>query len=273
MEKVKLAIPFHLNYELNDKVSEFNVLFDCKFNRLPKILEFCKEYADKRINIEFINFEMEIASSICAVRDNAYVRLTSSQLQYAKDLKEENVRFFFDSDVLAYNLMSLNYLISQGATDVYIADDLWYNSLKVHEYCAERGVSVRLVLNTIPATTPDRGTDCKSPIFAPFDLEPLSVVVDMFEFDLGEKPNWGLCSVLYRSWFERGYWHGQLNDINEEVQMDWPANAFIPELTFFKLDCRRICDYRVTNRCNKCQQFYDMALDFKEQGIKIKKKA
>ncbi len=267
----KLAIPFHLNYELNDRVSEFNVLFDCAFNRANKMLEFCEEYKDKTINIQFKNFQMEIVSSICALKSNVKVRLMSDQIKYTEKLKEKEIPFFFDKDVAAYNITSLAFLINQGVTDVYIADDLWYNFDYINKYCADKNVRIRLVLNTIPATTPDRGINCKSPIFSPMDIEALQLV-DIFEFDLGEKPNWGLCNVLFRNWFERGYWNGQLNDINEDVKIDWPCASFMPELTYYKLNCGRACEQRVKNTCRKCQQFYKMACNLRDKGIKIKKK-
>lgn len=268
-----LAIPFHLNYEpWNSRVKEFNVLFDCSFNRANKMLEFCEKYKDKTINIQFKNFQMEIVSSICALKPNVKVRLTEEQIKYSRQLLEKNIPFFFDTEVAAYNISSLAFLIGQGVTDIYLADDLWYNLPTVHDYCAKHNVRIRMVLNTIPATTPDRGKNCKSPIFSPMDMEALKKFIDIFEFNLGDKPNWGLCNVLFRNWFERGYWNGQLNDINEDVQIDWPCNSVMPELVYYKLTCGRACEIRPNNSCKKCQQFYDIACNLRDKGIKIKKK-
>lgn len=269
---VNLAIPFHLNYELNDKVAEFNVLFDCKVNRINRMLEFCEQYKDRFINIQFRNFEMEIVSSICALKPNVKVRLTADQIKYAEKLKESNIPFFFDKDVAAYNITSLAFLMGQGVTDVYLADDLWYDLDHIKDYCTKHDIQIRLVLNIIPATTPDRGTNCKSPIFSPKDIDVLNSYVDMYEFDLGEKPNWGLCNVLFRNWFERGYWNGQLNDINEDVKIDWPCSSVMPELMYYKINCGRACEERISNSCRKCQQFYEIALNMRDKGIKIKKK-
>lgn len=270
MSKIKLAIPFHLDYELNDKVSEFNVLFDCNYNRLTKMLEFLETYKDKRVNIQFINYKEEIVCSICAAKPNTYVRLMSDQIREAENLTKRGVKFFFDKEISAYNVTSLNFLIEQDVTDVYLQDDLWYNLPAVRAYCTEKDVRIRLVLNKIPSSSPNRGTDIKGPIFSPIDMDILEKYVDVFEFDLGDKPNWGLCNVLYRNWFERHKWFGQLREINDEVKIDWPCSSYLPLLLESKIACQRRCDWRIDNKCNKCEQFLDIAKSLDDRNIKIK---
>lgn len=269
LRDLKLAIPFHLDYQLNDRVKEFNVLFDCKVNRLGKMLEFLEIYSDARVNIYFKNWDEGIVSSILKAAKNAYVILGVEQLKYAEWLKEKWYRFFVNKDLGAYNYESLDFLINLGVSDIYILDDLWYDLPKTHEICDNHDINIRLILNRVPSTMPDRGVNPKAPIFVPQMFKYLDTFVDMFEFDLGEKPNWNYCDILYKYWFNSKQWFGQLYEINEDIQIDYPVSSTFSELAMFKLTCGKRCVSSVNSKCNKCNQFLDIARTFRDKNVRI----
>lgn len=272
MRDLKLAIPFHLDYQLNDRVQEFNVLFDCKVNRLGKMLEFLEVYSDAQINISFKNWDSSIAYSILKTAENVGVVLSVEQLKYAAELKEKRYKFYLDRDMGAYNYESLDFLINLGVSDVYILDDLWFTLPNTHEICENNGVKIRLVLNRIPSTTPNRGVNPKAPIFIPNMFQYLNQFVDMFEFDLGKTPNWNYCDVLYKYWFNNKQWLGQLYEINEDVQFDLPASSMFPDLARYKLTCGKRCISHPDNTCNKCNQYLDIAKLFRDKNIRVQEK-
>lgn len=273
MRYLKLAIPYHLNYEpLNSQVQEFNIYYD-KRNRLNGLIDFVHEYPDVRINVEFNGKpDFTVVDTIDKITNQVYYRINENQLRYLQEFKKRDAKFFFDSTVVAYNLCSLQSMIEMGITDVYIADDLWYNLKEVSEYCLKHKVHIRLILNHIPATYPTRGIDPKAPIFTPQDMWILDQYVDMFELDLGDPNhfNEAKCEVLYRRWFKSNDWLGQLNEINEDVQMDWPCSSYLTDLVIYRICCGRRCNSRVTNHCSKCEQFLDIARTLRDHDIKIR---
>lgn len=119
----------------------------------------------------------------------------------------------------------LESFINLGVSDVYIADDLCYNLKNVHDICQENNVQMRLILNQVPSMTLDRGINPKAPIFMPKDMDTINPYFDVFEFECGLPYDWAKFDVLYRAWFVNKYWHGQMSEINEDVDMDFHCDA------------------------------------------------
>lgn len=150
-----------------------------------KLLTFCNQYTDKRINIAITSREMPISQLITlnSIYNNVYIRLDVTQWQYAEKFKAEGIKFFFDYSFAASNFVLLDKLIQMGVTDVYIADDLCYRLEDVANRCAKDDVQIRLILNRIPITIPGAGTDIHSPIFTPRHYDYLNNYIDVAEFD------------------------------------------------------------------------------------------
>lgn len=271
MSDTKLAAPFKIYNERNDRIAEFNVHFDKNKNSFEKFLEFIDLYKDKRINVTFFGeFPFGVVSSINKISDNVYVRLTSDNFMAYKKLQEEGYRFFFDSSYPAYNKAMLDCLISMGSSDVYPADDLLYNLRDLRSYCDSRGVRTRVILNRIPSTTFDSGTNCKSQIYRPQDREYLDLYFDAYEFDCGKPYDWAKFDVLFRAWYEKEKWNGDLSEINDDLEIQFPNFAVLPELTSIKSNCERRCDSRAGNKCDKCEQYLLIGNDIANKGMYIK---
>ncbi len=269
---VKLAIPYQhdINFELNDKVAEFNILFYKSRNNLEDLIAFVNHYPDRRINIQFPEgVHLPTLKSINSINNHIYVRLKASDMMNLKDLKENHIRFFFDSDCPAYNYSVLDAFINMGVSDVYIADDLCYNMSDVEAYIHGKHITMRLVLNRIPSTSIDRGVNQRSPIYMPKDMDELSKYYDVFEFDCGEPYDWAKFDVLYRSWFENKYWHGEMYEINSDVDQKFHCDSLFPEFTGFKLNCGRRCNTRITNHCRKCEQFLELGETLKKKEVRF----
>lgn len=272
---IPLAIPYKFkgNEELNEIASEFNILFDDDRNTLDRIIYFMQQYEGKRFNICFKNgINMPIVKSIASVTDKACFRLKPSDVQYIEELKENNVKYFFDKEMLVTDYTNLDAYVRAGVTDVYIGDDLCYNLKDVSNYLEENNIKMRLVLNRIPATSMDRNINPKSPIYRPQDFDLLNIYFDMFEFDVGDygNENWNKLNVLYKTWFKNQYWHGDLREINEDLQILFPNDMIIPEFTSYKVNCERRCNQRATSSCRKCEQFLNIAYQLVKKRAKFK---
>lgn len=271
MSNYQLAVPYHYNNDdTNSMAAEFNILFFQSRNRVEDLIEFVQEYKEKRINIEFTEgVHIPTLNSICAVSDNIYVRLKASDLMILPEIQEKGFKFFFDASMSVNNYTNLDAFIRLGVSDIYFVDDLAYNLNAVSDYCHSKGVKLRLILNQIPATSFDKGINPRSPIFRPQDIDLINKYVDTYEFNCGNPYDWAKFEVLYRAWFERKHWHGELSEINDDIHMSFHNDTIYPNLTEYKIVCGRKCNQRIGAYCKKCNQWVDIGNIFKEKRIKF----
>lgn len=271
LDKTPVSMPFKLKNPRNDRVAEFDVFFNKDRNNFDKFLEFIDLYSDRRININFRGeqFPTNIALSIQKVSDNTYIKLAPEQIPVLPELQENNCRYFLSSATPAYNFISLESLIDLGVSDIYPADDLVYNLRDTKILCDYAGIGMRLVCNRIPSTALNRGTDYKSPLFAPQNRALLDEYFSCYEFDCGNPYDWAKFDVLYRAWFEREGWNGDLMEINDDLRLSFPLLAVPQSLTSYKLSCKHHCS-RPKNRCDRCKQYVDIGMNLVDMGAYIK---
>lgn len=268
---VKLAAPFKIHNRRNDFIQEFNVYYNEERNSFEKFLEFIELYKDKRINVEFSgNFPMGVVTSINKISDNVYVRLKTEQFVVIDELKINQCKFYFGPDNPVYNYASLESFINLGVTDVYPADDLLYNIQETKNYCQGKNIGMRLVLNKIPSTTIDRGNTYKSQIYSPQNIDVLDKYFDAYEFDCGKRYDWAKFDVLYRAWFERQGWNGDLSEINDDLNLPYPILSVMPEIVAIKMECGRRCNRREIPTCRKCEQYLEIGMAMAEQSVYLK---
>lgn len=271
LKNLPIAIPFKIyNDTYNEITSEFNLIFDKKKNRLEKLIEFVDMFPNKRINITFsAGIEMSVLTTLEKLSDNIYCCVTDNDFMHLPQLKEKDIKFFFDSSFLVYNWSTLDSFIDTGVTDVYIGDDLLYDLPKVSEYCQAKDINIRLVLNKIPSTTFDRGSKPTDPFFRPEDTRELVKYIDTFEFDCGDPYDWNKFQVYYTVFFERGTWIGQMSELNSDVRFDFPNATILPEFSWYKMRCNHKCVKQIDCRCRKCWQFTNIAKDLRQKDIRI----
>ena len=190
-------------------------------------------------------------------------------VSYVDKILDTEVKFFFDASVPAFNKTHLDDMMQMGVTDVYIADDLLYNIQETKDICNKAGIGMRLVCNRIPATTLDRGLDYKSPLFAPQNRPLLDKYFDCYEFDCGQPYDWAKFDVLYRAWFEREGWNGDLAEINDDLRVSYPLLAIPQSHMEYKLSCKRRCA-RPHNVCDRCRQYVYTGMTLVDMGAYIK---
>mgnify|MGYP007099010124 CR=1 FL=1 len=268
-----IAIPFALDNAKwnNRKDIEFNIPYDSgRHKELDKFLDFLDEYPDVRINLEFKDeISLHDLSVINKISDNVYVRISIKDVPKVKDMREKGYKFFFDSELPAYNFSLLESFIDMGTTDIYIADDLCYDLDTVKKYLNSVGVNIRLILNKIPMTTPDRGLNEKTVLFRPNDIDYLKQYFDAFEFDCGKPYNFKKLDVLYRVYFIQKEWLGEISEINEDYNIPLHNRTIQDDYDLYRMNCGRKCNH---NRiCNKCKNMYDAANKLYDKNVVRKK--
>lgn len=269
-----ICVPFKLdNDDINDVASEFDILYYKSRNQVSDLLDFVRKYKDKRVNIRFPEgVDAGVAQDASEIGNDVAVRLDSTDLTIIPTLQDEEVSYFCDVSLPAYNHVTLAAFLDLGVCDLYISDDLCYQMDDVWKLCDRHDVRLRCVLNRIPSTSFDKGTNVKSIVYRPNDLGVLSKWFDVFELDCGQDPksyDWAKFDVLHRAWFERGDWHGDLMEINDDLRFSVHNDIMLPTLGDFRSGCGRRCDVRVTSNCRKCEQYYELGRTLFEKNIKV----
>lgn len=270
-DSYKVAVPYEYKNPLMGVVQEFNIEFDSRKSALNKLIEFIETYPDTRINIHFPRgVDIATVTALAKMFTNVYFRLDSVDMSKSAELVENGCHFFFNYDICAFNYTVLDYQLTLGVSDIYIADDLWYNLTDVAAYCQNKNVGIRLVLNRIPSTTGDKGTNPKTPLITPEDLEILDQYITTYEFDCGEPANMHRLEEYMKIWFDRGYWHGNIQEINGDLKVPIHNDMLMPSLWHYKSVCDKRCCKRVVSNCRKCEQWWEIAKIFNDKGFIIK---
>lgn len=265
----KVCVPFKYENEfngVNKTVREFDINFiqvtdgvDSKTSNITTLLDFVRKNKDKNINISFPHeISMSALELVNEIHKNIYVRLSAEQIGSVAELKKNNIKFFFDSTVSAYNYSMLESLLSLGISQLYISDDLCYNMDEVAKIARKKNVKLRCILNRIPSTALDKGINEKSMIYRPQDLPLLYEYFDCFEFDCGEPYDWAKFDVLFRTFFRKGKWNGNLQELNPDVAFRFDDRFIFPEYTANKINCERRCCSHYGNSCKKCKQYLNL---------------
>lgn len=268
---IPIAIPFKRYHELEGQVQEYNINFRSEDSSLDDLIDFISYDFVHRVNLCFIGkINPKIVSTANKVKDCIYVRVMPEQCFQVTELRDNDVRFFYDSTMSPSCYSELAEYIHMGVSDVYIVDDLTYNLEDVKKLCHSHNVHLRTILNRMPMTTLNKGKDVKSTIYRPQDIELLKQYYDVFEFDCGEPYNWNIFNVVYKAFFINQNWYGNLAEINPDIQFVFHNEQVLPHYTAYKTKCQRVCDQRVNNPCKKCEQFINIGNTLFDKGVALK---
>lgn len=261
---MRIALPWHSREE-RQFGDEYNITFINKPNNFDNLMEFLSTHKEDRFNI-FIDeseysFDYAKLKILNSLHPQIYI-VTSLYQKYWEYLKENNIKFFFSSDCLISNFRELDYVCSIGVTDVYIQDDLCYELKKVRKTVDRYGVNVRLILNQIASSMPDKATNVRSPWFIPETVDELSKYIDTVEF---KENSWVKIETLYKIWFKKKQWRENVQAINPQLKIPIWNQSMIPDFTIYKMNCGYRCAYG--SACKKCNQFTEMAQDLYDKHI------
>lgn len=264
-----VAIPFKLNFELNDKVQQFNIFFDPVRNNLDTLIEFIQEFKDKQINIEYRNgIDVKSAAALSKIGDNVRFRLRAEDITKVNQLYERGCRYFFDNSMAATDWITLYYQVEiEHVSEVYLADSLLYELDRVSTYCVNHGVKTRLVINRVPLTRPVKPDMWFAPFFRPQDYDVIDTWFNVVEFDCGDPVDTDKLRVLYRAYIQKKDWYGRLEELNPDVSVDIPCRGIVPQLA----DKRALCGLRCLKggKCRTCRNVITLGQDLRDIGAQL----
>lgn len=270
-----LATEYFINApDIDEIVGEFNMLYR-KHSKIEDILAFATKYPNHRLILKFedrINYK--VLETLKAVHTNVSVRLSQEDMNQIPTLQKNGISYFLDITMPAYNYSTLDTLLKLKVSDVYIADDLWYDLRRVSKVCRRNNTRIRLIVNRIPCTSIDKGVNERSIFITPQTLKYYLRYVNVIEFDLGTS-NSILDSLeklrtMIKIWLKNNYWIGQLSTLNPEVKLPIPCPNYYPDVSY-KSSCRRHCCAIPDSSCKKCKEWLDFANILIEKNIIFKK--
>lgn len=258
---MRLAIPFKRHFELNDKADELNIYYDPKLQDFNDLLTFAQTYEDKTINIRYRNsLDTKTAISLSKICPNVRFVVTMSDINSLEKLRENNVKYYFSEDYPCRSFKDLqSYVCALGVCSVYVVDDLCYNLPSVRRFCKTHGVDVRIVLNKVPITVTS-ADDPTIMVWIPQDYHMMNQYFDVAEFDCGKDKGYDFhkLKVLYRSWFERHDWAGDMREICKGIPYRYVARTILPGTNDSKIRCGLGC-VRNGWKCTKCLQILELS--------------
>lgn len=268
---MNIASPFAIEFNHKEWLNEYNIIYKQK-NKIEDIIRFLSENEDKRINIWFKDesFDIELIKTLNKLHSQLYVVFQHSGFFVNKEVQElvaNNIKFYFTSLVGSFS--ELNYYLALGCKEFYPAGDLMYDLPTVKKICTDNNVKMRIVLNRI-ATNIEKST-VKDVFFRPQDLDIVQEYFDTAEFVCGSSLfdptdyDWRTFKVLYRHWFEREKWIGDLQEINPDLDFALPCESIPKQFFTTKISCQIKC-YKGKS-CNHCENYYNTAMVLKEKGI------
>lgn len=270
-----LATDYFINApDIDEQAQEFNIFYK-KDSKLEDIIAFVEKYQEHRIIFIFEDkIDYKMLDIIKKIHPHISVRLSQYDLHEIPLLQERFIPFFLDSSMPAYNYTILENLIDLGVSDVYIADDLFYDLNKVAKVCRYNNIRIRVILNHIPSTSITKGINPKSPFITPQMRKSMERYVAVAEFDLGEIEDYlsslNKLRTLIKIWFKNEYWQGQLSEINKDVKISIPCANYIPD-TSYKWNCRRHCNSTINSNCKRCEEWIALANTLYNKNIIFRK--
>lgn len=268
---MRIAAPYAIEFNHKEWLNEYNLIFKPR-NKLEDMIRFINDNQDKRLNIWFKDnsFNLEYIKTLDKLHPHIYVVFKDpyrAVMEQVAVLIANNIKFYFD--LFASNYSELQFYLSLGCTDIIPAGDLMYDLPNVRSACDKHNANMRIVLNRIMAY-PNEFT-IKDPFFRPQDVELVEQYFDTAEFTCGPSDfdptefDWRTFKVLYRHWFEKRIWIGDLGEINYDITFAFPCRCMRDIFFAHKVKCQLKC-YK-GSACNHCENYYKMALNLQEKGL------
>ena len=278
-----LAIPFKNNNSYyNNRARELLIYVDVdKIDQeeyYANLDFFLENFSEKEISIiltqpldEFFILQIE---KLFLKYENFKLRLSQVEenIPFFLELQENDIPYYFGPEWAVGDYGSLYDAFYLGVSEIYIADDLMYDVENVSNICFSLGLDLRLVLNTIPSSAENAGSDIKSPIFPPQCRPYLDEYFTIYEFNCGGRYdyNWKHFKTLFRVWFISQYYSEDMRNINLDLEFELYPNYFIVNYIHHKLNCRRRCeDPNWNTKCDICQRIMNIYEKYKDAGAEI----
>ena len=169
------------------------------------------------------------------------------------------VPYFFG--MLASNFDELHYLLSLGAKQAYLVEDICFDLLRAKQVCSSYGVTIRAFPNVAQACV--RSTPALKKFFIrPSDVPAYEEYIDILEFWGSEDRQEVLLQI-----YKRGNWMGDLSVVILDLNYKIESQYIIPQFATMRIHCERSCMKGGT--CSCCERILSIGEKLKSKGIML----
>lgn len=267
---MKFAIHYTNLFRHYDEVDE--VLFDFKDINRDQIVDFLPSIVKKDnqkiiLNISAIENEtipdiLPYLLKLKSIHSNFLVQIDLvTQKDIVELLKDNNLEFMFINYCNNYELFYS--MINLGAKDIYIVEALAFDLESLQKIREEKKIRFRILPDIAQSAV---GSATAIPEITKFwvrpeDIELYEKYVDVFELvHIDERQ-----SVTYEI-YKQQQWLGDLSDLILDLNLEINNINLNPRFAFNRIGCRKKC---MLEKCNLCQEIYNLSKKFEEAGISI----
>lgn len=213
-------------------ILKVGVLENDSMNMLEKQIELFKDY-----NIAF-----------CFYRRVLKGRGLDFDTQILQKIREHNIDFFYRDMAATYEEMYV--FIDEGASEIYITNDLCFSLKRVSDYCKSKNVRIRVLPNICQSNIPAAIPSTRQFFVNPYNIDEYEDFVDTFEI-YNTALNQEILVEIYKS----KEWKGKLGEIIQKYNLDMNASSALPVSSKIKLNCGRRCLYG--SDCRLCDWHFE----------------
>lgn len=264
---------YSVNYSNKINLNDFDEIIIKYEDQNQELIDFLEEHQAQEIVllvenvIQFIEeehwrlinaiYEEHQNFSVCLHALHKFTEFSTEELRAVGELK---MPWFTGKLVSTFD--QLNYLLSIGASQVYIVEDLGFDLQRAKRVCSSRHAKIRVFPNVAQSSV-HMTPALKKFFIRPEDLQLYSDVVDIVEF-------WGPTDrqAILRRIYDKGRWPGDLNDLILDLNYSIDSHRILAQFGEVRKTCGRKC--MKGSSCAICEKISDIAQKLKSAHIQVK---
>lgn len=260
------------DWKIFNEVEEISINLNNIKNLKLDLEEFCQIHKTQRINLIIPNYEVITNKGyIPYIFDfqekhreyNIYIRLPMIDKEFYPALKEKypKMKFFLNTFVKDWD--SLQGLIAEGVSDIYVVDELCFSIKEVAAIAHKNNVQVRVFPNVAQSSW-KKTSAYKKFWIRPEDTTYYEDFVDVFEFDGKDEQQ----NTLYQIYNVDKQWAGDLNNLILGLNTEINSMGILPRFAEKRIECQHKCQKGIN--CQMCEAIISLSQTLGKNEIRIK---
>lgn len=264
---------YSVNYSNKINIDDFDEIIIRFEDNDIALTEFLTEHAHQQVVVQINNmsefseqeqwrllnavYEQHKNLAVCLYNLHKFAEFNAEELRAIAQL---NVPWFSGNLISTFD--QLNYMLTIGASQVYIVEDLGFDLRRAKRVCSSRGAQIRVFPNVAQASV-HQTPALKKFFIRPEDLQLYSDCIDIVEF-------WGPTDrqAILRRIYEKGRWPGDLSDLILDFDLSIDSNRILNQFGEVRKSCGRKC--MKGDSCSICEKISSVAQKLKAAHIQVK---
>lgn len=270
---MNFAVPFMRKFEFFEDPVELNIKYKPE---IDKLVNFIEQYGEKhRINLLYSNFDVPNDIKILQALQEKFptYKIVAALPYYSLELEQAintaGIPHYYITFVTNWQL--LQGFLTLNVTDIFLAENLMFDIIKVKEMLLQKkkNVALRSYCNICEGAW-SQTPSIKKFFIRPEDLPLYENLIDTFEFFLPD----ALLSVtrlntLYTIYTCDKYWFGKFNEIITGYEGDEDSRFIISTFGEQRLKCRQKCMSNLEPTCHICDRIIELGKALKDKNIMV----